>query len=44
MEARVGINPVAEKWREYYPRDIRLISDFFSKAAFTDRHGGLGFR
>jgi NDP-4-keto-2,6-dideoxyhexose 3-C-methyltransferase len=36
---RVGIDPTGEKWREYYPDDVELISDFFSKAAFTERHG-----
>jgi NDP-4-keto-2,6-dideoxyhexose 3-C-methyltransferase len=36
---RVGIDPTGEKWREHYPRDIGLISDFFSKAAFTAEYG-----
>ncbi|MEV6694559.1 class I SAM-dependent methyltransferase [Micromonospora sp. NPDC051196] len=36
---RVGIDPTGEKWREYYPDDIDLIPDFFSKALFTERYG-----
>lgn len=36
---RVGIDPTGEKWREHYPDDIGLISDFFSKAAFTAQYG-----
>lgn len=36
---RVGIDPTGEKWREYYPDDIDLIPDFFSRAAFTERYG-----
>ncbi|WP_410655372.1 class I SAM-dependent methyltransferase [Amycolatopsis sp. lyj-112] len=36
---RVGIDPTGEKWREYYPDDISLISDFFTKAAFTEQYG-----
>jgi NDP-4-keto-2,6-dideoxyhexose 3-C-methyltransferase len=37
--ARVGIDPTGEKWREYYPADIGLIPDFFSKAAFAGQYG-----
>jgi NDP-4-keto-2,6-dideoxyhexose 3-C-methyltransferase len=37
---RVGIDPTGEKWREYYPEDVDLIPDFFSKAVFAERHGG----
>ena len=36
---RVGIDPTGEKWREYYPDDIALIPDFFSKAAFAGQYG-----
>jgi NDP-4-keto-2,6-dideoxyhexose 3-C-methyltransferase len=36
---RVGIDPTGEKWREYYPDDIGLIPDFFSKAAFAGEYG-----
>ena len=36
---KVGIDPTGEKWREYYPDDIDLIPDFFSRAAFTERYG-----
>ncbi len=36
---RVGVDPTGEKWREYYPDDIALIPDFFTKEAFTERYG-----
>lgn len=36
---RVGIDPTGEKWREYYPDDIALIPDFFSKASFAAEYG-----
>lgn len=36
---RVGVDPTGEKWREYYPDDIDLIPDFFSKASFTEQYG-----
>ncbi|MER7049436.1 class I SAM-dependent methyltransferase [Streptomyces jumonjinensis] len=36
---RVGIDPTGDKWREYYPADIDLIPDFFSKEVFTERYG-----
>jgi NDP-4-keto-2,6-dideoxyhexose 3-C-methyltransferase len=36
---RVGIDPTGEKWRDYYPDDIALIPDFFSRDAFTERYG-----
>lgn len=36
---KVGIDPTGEKWREYYPDDIALIPDFFSKASFAERYG-----
>lgn len=35
---RVGVDPTGEKWREYYPDDIDLIPDFFSRAAFAERY------
>ena len=31
---KVGIDPTGHKFREYYTRDISLIPDFFSAAAF----------
>lgn len=31
---RIGIDPTGAKFREYYPDDIKLISDFFSVNAF----------
>jgi NDP-4-keto-2,6-dideoxyhexose 3-C-methyltransferase len=36
---RVGVDPTGEKWREYYPDDIALIPDFFTKDAFTEQYG-----
>ena len=36
---KVGIDPTGEKWREYYPDDVDLIPDFFSRAVFADRYG-----
>lgn len=31
---RVGMDPTAAKFREYYPADVSVIADFFSAAAF----------
>src|SRR4051812_5528888 len=31
---RVGIDPTAEKFREFYPADVRMVPDFFSGAAY----------
>jgi NDP-4-keto-2,6-dideoxyhexose 3-C-methyltransferase len=36
---RVGIDPTGEKWRPYYPDDIDLIPDFFSKSVFAEKYG-----
>lgn len=32
--SRIGIDPTGEKFRKYYPDDIKLIPDFFSAANF----------
>ncbi|MEW5992850.1 MAG: class I SAM-dependent methyltransferase [Candidatus Zixiibacteriota bacterium] len=31
---RVGIDPTGNKFREYYPSDVKLVPDFFSKDAY----------
>ncbi len=31
---RIGIDPTGEKFRQYYPDDIKLVPDFFSSANF----------
>jgi len=31
---RIGIDPTGEKFRNFYPEDITLVSDFFSAAAY----------
>ncbi|MER7763273.1 class I SAM-dependent methyltransferase [Streptomyces sp. NPDC097619] len=36
---RVGIDPTGEKWRSYYPEDIDLIPDFFSREVYAERFG-----
>ncbi|MBN6033965.1 class I SAM-dependent methyltransferase [Amycolatopsis sp. 195334CR] len=36
---RVGVDPTGEKWREYYPADIDLIPDFFTKAVYAEQFG-----
>lgn len=36
---RIGIDPTGAKFREYYPADITLIPDFFSKSAFESAGG-----
>ncbi|UJW34317.1 class I SAM-dependent methyltransferase [Saccharothrix sp. AJ9571] len=36
---RVGVDPTGEKWREYYPADIDLIPDFFTKASYAEQFG-----
>lgn len=35
----VGIDPVGEKYRHYYPKDIMLISDFFPSKSFNKEFG-----
>lgn len=32
--SRIGIDPTGEKFRQYYPDDIRLVPDFFSARAY----------
>lgn len=32
---RVGIDPTAKKFAEYYPDDVKLVSDFFSATAYS---------
>lgn len=36
----IGMDPTAAKFRQYYPPNIRLVTDFFSAAAFGDAAGG----
>jgi hypothetical protein len=31
---RIGIDPTGEKFREYYPDEVKLVPDFFSARAF----------
>lgn len=33
---RVGIDPTAFKFRQYYPSDVKIISDFFSSIIFKE--------
>lgn len=37
---RVGMDPTAAKFREYYPRDVEVATEFFSASAFLDASGG----
>lgn len=37
---RVGMDPTAGKFREYYPNDVVAIEDFFSGSRFLDITGG----
>ncbi len=37
---RIGMDPTAEKFREFYPNDIVIVPDFFSGLAFMDATGG----
>jgi C-methyltransferase C-terminal domain/Putative zinc binding domain/Methyltransferase domain len=37
---RVGMDPTAAKFREYYPPDIEVVTDFFSAAAYLAASGG----
>lgn len=34
---KVGIDPTGDKFRNYYPKDFTLISDFFSSEVFMSR-------
>ena len=36
---RIGMDPSAEKFRKYYPADVRLVVDYFSAARFTEAAG-----
>lgn len=36
---RVGIDPTAEKFRQYYPADVNVIPDFFSARLVQERFG-----
>lgn len=36
---RVGIDPTAEKFRQYYPQGVAMIPDFFSASLVKDRFG-----
>lgn len=36
---RAGIDPTAEKFRQYYPTDVHVIPDFFSTAAVRQHFG-----
>jgi hypothetical protein len=31
---RIGIDPTGKKFLRYYPKDIKLVADFFSSAAY----------
>jgi len=35
---RIGIDPSGEKFREFYPDDITLVTDFFSKELFYNKY------
>jgi len=35
----VGIDPSGEKFREFYPRQAELVTDFFSQQVFAERYG-----
>jgi hypothetical protein len=37
---RVGMDPTAQKFREFYPDDVVVVPDFFSGARFLDATGG----
>jgi hypothetical protein len=37
---RVGMDPTAQKFQEFYPDDIVVVPDFFSGARFLDTTGG----
>lgn len=36
----VGIDPTGEKFKQYYPPHVRLITDFFSAKTFREHWGG----
>ncbi len=37
---RIGIDPTGAKFRQYYPDDVTLVPDFFSRQAFERAGGG----
>ncbi|MDE2084285.1 MAG: class I SAM-dependent methyltransferase [Xanthomonadaceae bacterium] len=37
---RVGMDPTARKFREFYPSDIEVVTEFFSGPCFLDASGG----
>jgi hypothetical protein len=37
---RVGIDPTGNKFKGYYPKDVNLISDFFTAEKFNAIYGG----
>lgn len=37
---RIGIDPTAEKFREYYPDDVTVVPTFFSESAFQQASEG----
>jgi len=36
---RIGMDPTADKFREFYPADIQVVTDFFSASRFLDATG-----
>lgn len=38
---RIGMDPVARKFLEFYPEDIEVITDFFSADVWTAANGGM---
>lgn len=36
---RIGMDPTGRKFREYYPKDVHLVADFFSKENFENELG-----
>lgn len=41
---RVGMDPTAEKFREYYPAGVEVIADFFSASRFNEAFPGRKVR
>ena len=37
---RIGMDPTAGKFREFYPDDVEVVTDFFSSRRFLDATGG----
>lgn len=38
--SRVGIDPTGNKFKQFYPEDVTLISDFFTASKFKALYGG----